>query len=217
LNFCKIILFLSLLIVCNNCDKIDDPDKIKLDYQYQGNFSIVAGSSYITLEEMSVNLDPNWQIFPDSLLRLVDTIEFSDTIPFNLSEIVGNKDYVKTISFLGNAKNEFPTNDIIIFSYANKYGIPISTLNSYELTIDSATFTNDTTFKSLGNAAIHIPFEPEIFNNWDTIENILISGYIVNNITRFSQFNYYERYKIYINLVVQVEFDFNLNELPKKK
>lgn len=213
----KIILFLIIITLGLGCDKVDNPDKIELNYQYKGNFSIVVGHSFITLEQTGTNLDPNWMFFPDSLLRLVDTIKFTDAIPFDLYGIVGQKQFVKSIRFIGNASNEFPTYDLINFYFADQNEDNIDSIDPYKLSINPATFINDSTYDRPGSTNIDMPFAQSVFNRWNEISYIIISGEIVNNITKFSQFNYYHKFKINISLAVQVEFDFNLHELDSTK
>jgi hypothetical protein len=174
---------------------------------------VVVGQSFINLKEMSINLDPNWQIFPDSLLRLVDTIKFQDAIPFDLTGIVGPKTYVKSLLFKGNATNQFPTNDQITFTFADHNKIPVDSLDQFSISINSATFVNDSTVKEPGIATINLPVNQKVFIKWDEIKYLLIEGKIINNITKFSQFNYYSQFRININLAVRVDFDFNLNDL----
>lgn len=211
------ILLLLFALICIRCEEIDDPDKIKLDYQYKGNFSLVAGQSFITLETTGTNLDPNWMIFPDSLLRIVDTIKFYDVVPFDLYGIVGQKKFVKSIRFIGIINNEFPTYDFINFYFADHNEFKIDSLETYKFSIKPATFINDSTFNKTGKENIDMPFSSNVFKKWDEIKYIVISGEIVNDITKFSQFKYYHLFKIIINLAIQVEFDFNLNELDSIK
>ena len=212
-----IVKFILITLCLSGCDTIDDPNKIDPDYQYQGSFSIVVGQSFINLKDMSITLDPNWQIFPDSLLRLVDTIKFRDAIPFDLTGIVGPKTYVKSLLFKGNATNQFPTNEQITFSFADQNKIPVDSLDAYCISINSATFVNDSAVKDYGAAAISIPVNQKVFIKWDEIKYLLIEGKLINNITKFSQFGYYPQFRININLAVRVDFDFNLNDLKNSK
>jgi hypothetical protein len=217
MNNNKTILLLLIILISTGCEKIDDPNKIEIDYQYKGGFSVIAGQSSVNLENMGIGLDPMWQVYPDSLLRYVNPIRFGDTIPFDLSGILGEQTYIKSISFIGNASNEFPTNDTIKFEFADKNKILIDSILPYTISIDSASFYNDSTIKNAGVAKIMMPFGKDLINQWNDVKYIVLTGKIINNITKFSQFNYYERYRININLAIQVEFDFNLNEFSNSK
>ncbi len=207
-----IIISLIGIIFFNSCDKPDDYSKIKKDFQVQDSLSLPVGKSELSLKFMGVNLDTNWQKFPDSLLSKLPAIKLNDTIPFDITSF-GQIDDIKKLILFIHLTNDFPLLDTLNLMFADNYMNITKNITPMPIIIKAATFSGNDTFpKNPPEKDVPpIIFIRDSLKNWTDVKYIIINATLNNELTNKNLYNFFKDFYLHVEISLQVNFNFNTN------
>lgn len=192
-----------------SCEKTDHYDQIKIDYQYNGKFSFVIGSTFLNLSVTGINLPPAWETQPD-LLNIPDTLQLRDYLPFEPNQWIENDtDKISKINIKIRGENQFPASSKLRLQLTDSKKNPIPGFEqSGMVNIDAATFKDDSTSDVNGKFETYIEINRTEMQKISSAHYLLIDGIIENHTKHPTQYKYYKNFNITTGVGVQVEFDF---------
>ncbi len=214
----KIIIFLTfmscLLLILNSCDKPDNFSKLNLNYQYQAKFSLpIVDSLSITLKQSAKNLPYNWEKYPDSLLKTLPVINFSDSLPFDFKSLADSSKYIKSLTFRFQVSSDFPQFAEFSLYLIDSVSGTVDSLKT-PLKIPQAKLINDTTLVKRDTLE-SFEIDKTQFQKWDNVKWMVLEGYMKNAVDSISFYKKYHLYRIVISAGIRVDFDYPL-KMSKK-
>ncbi len=214
----KIILLLTfmsaLLIIFNSCDKPDNYSKLSLNYQYQAKFSLpIVDSLSITLKQSAINLPYDWEKYPDSLLKTLPLITFSDSLPFDFKSLADSSKYIKSLTFRFLVSSDFPQFAEFSLYLRDSVSAAVDSLKT-PLKIPQAKLINDTLLAKKDTLE-SFEIDKTQFQKWDNVKWIVLQGYMKNAVDSISFYKKYHLYRIIVSAGIRVDFDYPL-KMSKK-
>jgi hypothetical protein len=202
-----------ILFLASSCEKQDDFSKIKNDYNYTASFSVPVGHAAIGMNEVGNHIPPDWNDFPDTL-KDFNYIEFEHTMVFDYKNIVLDTTKVEALYFALILHNDFPAT-----ASFQVYLADADTLKIDSLITDGPQLIEASRIDTSGNVITQgyylnadIPITREKYSNWNNVKQVIVSGYI-NNEDHSKKYEYYNNYKVYVEMGVRIDFNFKIRDL----
>jgi hypothetical protein len=209
---CLFILSL-ILFLASSCEKQDDFSKIKNDYNYTASFSVPIGHGNFGLAEAAINIPSGFPDFPDTL-GYYDFILFEHSMAFDYEKMVLDTTKIEALHFAIVLYSDFPATASFQLYLANA-----DTLKIDSLFIDGSQIIEAAKIDTSGNLITQgyyfnadIPVTREKCSNWNNVTQVIVSGYL-NNEDHTKKYEYYNNYKVSVELGVRVDFNFKIRDL----
>jgi hypothetical protein len=201
--FAFVIIIFSLILA--SCEKQDDYNKLLLDYQYQGSFSLPLGDTILTIKNNGINLPSNWQT--DTIFEKLDSIELHQKITFDFIGSVSSVDYIGRLILRVISTNEFPAEAHFNLYFADSLNALIDSLPNEKIIILPS--YNDSLGRVIDHGYNIQDFEVinEHYIKWTNVKSIILNGYILKNTKYRNLYKYYQNYKLKIIMAVRIDFD----------
>lgn len=202
------ILFFSSLYLFISCEKTDDYSKLKLDYAYDGSFSLPIGDTSLSLSNNGYRLPNNWSNLPDELLQQIDTFPIRSSVNFSFINPISSLNYIQQIIFRLDAQNEFPLEIQMKFFFVSADGSVLDTLIEPIIIPHAKIATNGAIIEN-GEKLIDIKILENHFFKWLHVTNMVVYAYLINNREAINYYRYFPDYKLDLNMGFRVYFDFD--------
>lgn len=185
------------------------PDAVKLNT----SFSLPVGTGEVTLSKTletlgipSVNLTENvppWATY--------GVVYYADTLPLNLTEVYDNAEYIKYFMIRTNVWNDFPLGGFAQIYFLNGDDAVIDSLYSTRVTVPAAEHYDNGVVVGTKFESFRTEFNKDRIDLLSDAQKMVVySGLIVTNegVTE-SNINYFDQYKLKVQVAVRVDFTFN--------
>jgi hypothetical protein len=197
---------LLLILSFYFCEKTDDFNKLKVDYPYKGSFSIAIGDTSLNLPNNGYGLPEGWQNLPETMIQNIDSFPLRSEISFSFIKPISNLNYIKRLILRIQSKNEFPA-EIHLRFYFFTDGEILDSLTE-TVVVPKAIIGADSLPVQKGEKLQDIEIAREHFERWLSVNNILVSAYIINNPEAIKYIRFFNNYKLEMDMGFRVDFDF---------
>jgi len=207
----RVLLMLAIVLLVVSCTKNIEPlpDAVKLNT----SFSLPVGSGEVSLSKTletlgvpSVNLTenvPEWATY--------GVVYYADTLPLNLTEVYDNAEFINYLMIRTNIWNDFPLGGFAQVYFLDGSDSVIDSLYNERVTVPAAEHYDDGVVVGTKFESFRTEFSKariELLS--DAHKVVIYSGLIVTNegVTE-SNINYFDRYKLKVQVALRVDFSFN--------
>ncbi|KAB2871396.1 MAG: hypothetical protein F9K37_03410 [Bacteroidales bacterium] len=207
----RVMVLLAIVFLVDSCTKNIEPfpDAVKLNT----SFSLPVGSGEVSLSKTletlgvpSVNLTenvPEWATY--------GVVYYADTLPLNLTEVYDNAEFINYLMIRTNIWNDFPLGGFAQVYFLDGSDSVIDSLYNERVTVPAAEHYDDGVVVGTKFESFRTEFSKARIELLSDAKKVVIySGLIVTNegVTE-SNINYFDRYKLKVQVALRVDFSFN--------
>jgi len=207
----RVMVLLAIVFLVDSCTKNIEPfpDAVKLNT----SFSLPVGSGEVSLSKTletlgvpSVNLTenvPEWATY--------GVVYYADTLPLNLTEVYDNAEFINYLMIRTNIWNDFPLGGFAQVYFLDGSDSVIDSLYNERVTVPAAEHYDDGVVVGTKFESFRTEFSKARIELLSDAQKVVIySGLIVTNegVTE-SNINYFDRYKLKVQVALRVDFSFN--------